>query len=288
MNIFRVSLVDNSLIEQSLLYLKNCDDIIFAEYEGIPDHGFIPNDPLVTQQWHLEKVQAYDMWDVAQDANEVIIAIVDSGVKWNHEDFRVNDLISNIYLDPHEVPGVTIDWDTGEIFIITPMDGDGNGYDNDVMGWDFEYNDNNPFSEYTDEPGTRETHGTHVAGIAGAIGNNLIGISGIGMNVKLLISKHTGGDLVAYYGGIIYAADKGAHIINCSWGSPEGFDLAEAVVEYAYDAESLVVSIAHNDNSEIPNGTMDMTRGLLDGIYLITNGRIKITSSIAVMDIKFK
>ena len=257
MNIFNVTIADNNEIEQAINALNLCTDVIFAEFQGKVELDFTPNDPRFINQWHHINIQSSYMWDVAQDASEIIIAIVDTGAKWNHE-----DLWQNIYLDPLELPGVTINWDTGEI-VSDGVDYDENGYPNDVMGWDFSNwagtpnpGNNNPFEDRT---GSVWTHGTHVAGIAGAIGNNGIGITGVAMNVKLMnikIKPETQENkTLKKLQGILYAAEKGAHVINCSWSSPKGISnteiyLHEVVVNFATYQGSLVVASAGNTGNE--------------------------------------
>jgi len=250
MNVFSVTLKDNQKIEQALDALSGCADVIFAEYQGIVENHFTPDDERYSDQLYHTVIQSADMWDIAQDASEIIVAIVDSGVKWNHFDLR-----DNIYLDSAELPFVTIDWINGSI-IGDGLSHDNNSYPNDVMGWDFtNWNgtpnpaDNNPFTAYDGNK-----HGTHVAGAVGAMGNNSKGVSGIAMNIKLLITKHGDHDERRLQ-GIYYSADKGAHVINCSWGiriNGAGY-LSLLAVEYANYRGSLVVASAGNSNTVTPH-----------------------------------
>ena len=233
MNIFNVILIDDDIIEQALDALTQCNDIIFAEYEGIVEMEYIPNDPLFPVSWHHEKIQSQDMWDITRDASEVIVAIVDVGVKWYHEDLK-----DNIYLCPIELPGVQINWETGEI-TGDGIDRDGNGKPNDVMGWNFYHGFSNPHNPW-------RTHGTNSAGVVGATVNNLTGGSGVAPNVKLL-AVTTITNIYEYFDGIVYSAEKGAHIISCSWSvyryNP---NTANSVVNYATSQGALVVAAAGN------------------------------------------
>ena len=106
--------------------------------------------------WHLPVINAFDAWDIETGSSDVTIAIVDSGVDWDHP-----DLVDAIKINQAELNG------------IAGVDDDNNGYVDDIRGWNF-YNDNND----PDELGF--SHGTHVAGLAGATANNNYGVAGTG------------------------------------------------------------------------------------------------------------
>lgn len=188
-----------------------------------------PNDPHFSTQYALKKVQAEAAWDISKGNSNIIIAIVDSGVDWTHE-----DLASNIWQNDDQINGV---------------DDDQNGYVDDIRGWDFGGLDGTPDNDPVEDS---PTHGTHVAGIASAVTNNSIGIAGLGYNLTIMpvkTSRHDLGDEVIAYGydGIIYAADNGADIINCSWGG-FGFSNAEQeAIDYAVSKGAVVVGAAGND-----------------------------------------
>lgn len=167
-----------------------------------------PNDPLFVNQWHLNNtgqgggtvgadVKATSAWDVETGSPSVTIAIVDDGVEQSHE-----DLAANIFTNPGEIPNNNID-------------DDANGYIDDVHGWDFSNNDNNadPFDP-------DDGHGTSVAGVAAARGNNGIGVSGACQQCKILpvkiFSPDYAGD-TAVANALRYAASF-ADVVNNSWG----------------------------------------------------------------------
>jgi hypothetical protein len=212
--------------------------IEYAEPKYIRHLTYTPNDPFYFRQNALKKIQADKAWDINKGDSNVVIGIVDTGIDWLHP-----DLAMNIWINKKEIP------DNG-------IDDDNNGYIDDVRGWDFGGNgngnlptpDNNPNEDNAD-------HGTHVAGIASAVTNNNIGISGIGFKCKLMAVKVTQnnqrdatGPFVLYgYEGIVYAADNGANIINCSWGGG-GFSRYENdIIEYVTQKGALVVAAAGND-----------------------------------------
>ena len=168
----------------------------------------LPNDARFAQQWHLNNTGqgggtagadagTVAAWDVQTGSSSVVIAIVDDGVEKAHE-----DLTANIFTNPGETAG-------------NGIDDDHNGYIDDVNGWDFSNDDNNadPFD-------ADDVHGTAVAGVAAARGNNLLGVTGACQNCKILpvkiFSPDYAGD-VATANALRYAASF-ADIVNNSWG----------------------------------------------------------------------
>lgn len=187
--------------------------------------AFVPNDPLYGQQWYIPAVKADLVWDSinGKDTTQVI-AILDTGVDWLHPDLQ-----NKIWQNAEEIP------DNG-------VDDDGNGKVDDVRGWDWINNDNNP----TDD----NSHGTHVAGIAAAQQNNSIGISGVSPGAKIMALKvfqSSGrGNTADITEGIIYATQKGATVINMSFGTyARSFVMEDALVN-AY-ATVILVAAAGND-----------------------------------------
>jgi hypothetical protein len=183
---------------------------------------FVPNDPLFPQQWHLNNtgaspaqlpdaiagadVKAVAAWDVSTGSG-VTIAVIDDGMEWTHE-----DLAANIFVNPGEIPGNSID-------------DDGNGYVDDVRGWSSVTNSGVISVTNADE------HATSVAGIAAGRGNNGIGVAGMAFNAKILpVQIFNGGTFVGDAGAataVYYAAGRtanglgqwnAAQVINCSWG----------------------------------------------------------------------
>ncbi len=218
--------------------ISSLEGIEYAEPRYIYKVDFTPNDPNIGSQYYLSKINVYNAWDISKGDSSVVIGIVDTGVYWYHP-----DLTANIWINLDEIPG-------------NGMDDDGNGFIDDIRGWDFGglngTPDNNP-SE--DAP----YHGTHVGGIASASTNNAIGVAGIGFKCKIMAIKtarddkkdpSSGSPYIWYgYEGIIYAADNGAQIINCSWGGPGFSQLGQDVINYANAKGSLVVAAAGNSNS---------------------------------------
>jgi len=244
MNIFRIHLKNNDVINEALDELAKDPAIIYAEFDflrwqyGVQE--YIPNDPNYTNAWFLSKIDAPKLWYYFQGSDDIVVAIVDSGAKWNHEDMR-----EQIWINENNADQFTIDWGNGTISPVSYTQA------SNVMGWDFwpqTTRPNNPFQSY---PGN--THGTHVAGTVGAEGDNNKGALGVGFKIKLMITKHQSHlqespNITNGYNGIIFAADNGASVINCSWGGTGFSNSEQNTITYATDAGSIVVAAAGNDD----------------------------------------
>lgn len=268
-NIYRLILEDNHGIENAQFALQHDDSIIFAEYETINRHFYYtPNDPMFSQQWHHRKIESPLAWDFVKGSREVVIAITDSGAKWNHP-----DLADNIWINEAELPGMTIVWETAELIGGDGIDNDMNGKVDDVLGWDFFHNRNNPYQNF---PGNH--HGSHVAGCAGAVGDNGVGVTGVAMNVSLMICKGQSSyqemdNIRDGYLMIQYAAQTGADIINCSWGGPGNGNYANSIVTYAHNLGSLVISAAGNENTEHNAGYMSFPANAIHSMNIAATDR---------------
>ncbi|MDC1199875.1 S8 family serine peptidase, partial [Flavobacteriaceae bacterium] len=184
------------------------------------------DDPLYPTQSNITTTNIDDVWEqyTTGDGSQVI-AILDTGGDYTHP-----DLEANTWINEAELNGVA------------GFDDDGNGYIDDIRGWDFINQDNAPLDD--------NMHGTHVAGIAGAVGNNGIGIAGAAWNVKLMhikVFQSTGqGTATTIADGVEYASSNGAGIINMSFGSYAESSTLKLALENAY-ATSILVAAAGND-----------------------------------------
>jgi subtilisin family serine protease len=215
----------------------------YAEPKYIREPTHSPNDPHFVRgdQWTLKTIEAEGAWDISRGSKEVIIAIVDTGVDWLHE-----DLADNIWINTREIP------DNG-------IDDDNNGYIDDVRGWDLGGFGNVAEPTPDNDPNEYEAdHGTHVAGIASGVTNNGIGIAGVGYNCLIMAVKTSqnnqrnsnGSPYVLFgYEGIVYAADNGADVINCSWGGGGYSRFEDEVIQYANQKGVVIVAAAGNDRS---------------------------------------
>ena len=198
----------------------------------------LPNDPLFPGQYGLNNtgqtggsagadINVAPIWNSTTGSKNIIVAVVDEGVNISHEDLK-----RNIWLNTDEIPN------NGE-------DDDKNGYVDDIRGYDF-YNDDETVFDVEDG----DRHGTHVAGIIGAQGNNGIGVAGVNWNVSIMPIKFLGpegGDDFAGAEAITYAVDNGAKVINCSWGGGGDSPIIEEAIEYANDHGVLIAAAAGND-----------------------------------------
>ncbi len=252
-NHYRIYLESDDNMDLAVQLLSKDPNLVYAEFEGINRAKFVPNDPMLGQQYALAAVHSYEAWDYTLGSHDVLVAITDSGVKWNHPDLR-----ANIWINPAESPGMTIDWNNGTISGGNGVDaGEGGNKIDDLVGWDFFNNDNNPYQNYA-----ANDHGTHVSGCAAAVGNNAIGVSGTAPNVSILCCKGASNTSpstgISYaYDQVKYASEVGAHIINASWGSTGTGTYPNSIVNYATALGSLVVAAAGNENTEHNNSYQD-------------------------------
>lgn len=202
--------------------------------ENINMHSFAgPNDPDLAKQWALAKINAFDAWNLSVGSKKVVVAVVDTGIDTGHE-----DLAANIWVNEKEVAG-------------DGVDNDNNGFVDDVNGWDFLQNDNDPMDVTgAQNPG----HGSHCAGIVGAVGNNEKGISGINQSVSLMPLRFLGengqGDLMNAIKAIDYAVANGAHVISASFGATVPESGARPLIEAIDRAAAkgvIMVAAAAND-----------------------------------------
>jgi len=200
-----------------------------------------PNDPYITEQWYLDQIDAYSAWDTATGSNEVVVAVLDTGVDVDHE-----DLVDNLWENSDEVP------DDG-------IDNDHNGYVDDVNGWDFVRRDATTGPEYAGGAFDVDavSHGTFVSGIIGAVGNNNKGITGINWQVKIMpvriLDRFGSGDTTFAANGVRYAVANGADVINFSLTGPSFDSEFLAAVKEAHEAGVVMVAALGNEGENINN-----------------------------------
>ncbi len=247
-----------------ILDFPGTDDLDFVNMllaEGIID-SFEPvgkfrvdqasDDPLLAEQWYRRKIDISSAWNVTVGNPDIVVALIDTGIDYNHPDldgiFWVNqleDLNKNGTLDSSDINGI---------------DDDGNGFVDDVIGWDFtdaprfidsgDYldPDNDPMDEFM------SGHGTQIAGIIAAKSNNGTGIAGLAPGLRVMnlragtASGYLEEDDVAR--AIIYAVENGARIINMSFGDIVISRFLKDVIAYAYDEDVIMTASSGNSASD--------------------------------------
>lgn len=228
--IYKITIPDDKDISVVKNRLEKLDIVEYAEPYRQMELLYIPNDteasPLTGRQNHLDLIKAYDAWEIEKGDSTILIGILDTGVKLNHEDLKPNVFLNAA--DP-----------------INGIDDDNDGFTDNYYGWDFADEDNDPSDVHN--------HGTQVTGIASARTSNAIGIAATGFNSKFMPIKVYSNVGTAFYNGyeaILYAALKGCKVINLSWGSPESYNRYEEDIinTVVLDMDVVIVAAAGNSN----------------------------------------
>jgi subtilisin family serine protease len=204
-----------------------------------------PNDPNFGRLWGLHNIgqtggrvdadiDAQEAWDEHTGDPGVVVAVIDTGVAYDHP-----DLARNIWVNPGEIPG-------------NGIDDDGNGYVDDVHGYDFANADADPYDDHG--------HGTHVAGTIAAVGDNGIGVTGVSWNARIMAVKFLNaagsGTTSGAISAVLYAVDMGAKVMNSSWGGGGFSQALMDAIRAADDAGVLFIAAAGNlniNNDLVPN-----------------------------------
>ena len=247
-----VKITNGSSVEDVIGQLKKDPNVLYAQ----PNYLYYPravtvNDPRFGELWGLhntgQDVESYEgtedidmdipeAWDMTMGDQEIVVAVIDTGVDINHP-----DLAANIWTNPGETPGDGID-------------NDGNGYVDDVSGWDFFNDDNTVF-----DPADDDEHGTHVAGTIAAVANNSTGVAGVAPNVKIMPLKFIGPDDLGgstsdAISAIEYAAEMGVKVSNNSWGRAVDSLEIDLALKNAINNSGQVFVAAAGNGDEFYNG----------------------------------
>ncbi len=241
-NIYRLRVPLESDILSFIHEYASYPDVVYAEPNGIVHPCCVPNDAHFCVQWSLDNtgqmilgnvagfpdadIDAPEAWDIGRGSPAVVIAIIDSGIDYTHP-----DLASRIWMNTNEIQG-------------NGIDDDYNGFIDDVIGWNFPHNDNDPKDGHG--------HGTLCAGTAAAVTDNGIGIASAGWNCTIMPVQIANESWVAYWtdiaAAIKYAADNGADVISMSFGSYAQENIVRDAVNYAYELGVFLCAAAGNDN----------------------------------------
>lgn len=198
-------------------------------------YSVAPNDPMAVNQWSINNLDLRNAWQYSTGSRDVVVAIIDSGIDLNHP-----DLVNNLWTNSGEIAGDGID-------------NEGNGYIDDVHGWNF-YSNNNDIQD-------RYGHGTHIAGIIGAEGGNRLGITGINWSVSLMTLRFTDDRGMGYTGAAANAMSYismmkntyGVNVVvaNASWGGGTGFsNMLYGAINQLNDAGVVLTVAAGNNGSD--------------------------------------
>lgn len=205
-----------------------------------PQTPVIPNDPRFSSLYAMQNgndndIDAPEAWATQTGSASVLVALIDTGVDYNHEDLQ-----ANMWRNAGESGGGKEN---------NGLDDDGNGYKDDYRGWNFVLGSNDPFDD--------NQHGTHVAGTIGAIGNNGKGVVGVNWRVSIMplkfLDREGSGTSADAAEAILYAANMGAKISNNSWGGGEKSQALEDAIRYASNKGMLFVAAAGNESANNDN-----------------------------------
>jgi len=218
----------DSQLQELLEAYRRQPDVEYAELNHVIAICAEPDDPQYPQQWGTRKIGSSEAWDTCRGSVEVVVAVIDTGVDYNHRDIQANMWVNEAEL--HGQAGV---------------DDDGNGYIDDIHGYNFAYNNADPMDDHG--------HGTSVAGIIAAVGNNGMDIAGVCWSARIMPLKILGADGEGTEAdaapAIYYAADNGADVISSSWGSPDESQVIKDALAYARRRGVIVVAAAGNESS---------------------------------------
>jgi len=243
--LYELQLTQGMSVEGALAVFQADTRVVTAEANYRLMLEGIPNDPRFSSMYGLNNtgqtggtndadIDAPEAWNINTGTRRTIVAVIDTGVDYNHQ-----DLAANMWRNTGEIAGDGID-------------NDGNGYADDIYGYDFANNDADPMDD--------NGHGTHVSGTIGAVGNNGIGTTGVNWNTRIMALKFLAADGSGSTAGAIsalnYAVRMGANLSNNSWGGGGSSSLLSQAISNARTAGHIFVAAAGNsgqNNDLTPN-----------------------------------
>jgi hypothetical protein len=207
-------------------YSEATEKVAYAEPDFVRYPSVIPNDTDYGQLWGMSKISAPAAWDISKGNSSVVVAVIDTGMDMDHP-----DLLANLWNNDNEISG-------------DGVDNDGNGYIDDVNGWNFVADSNIPEDDHS--------HGTHCAGTIGAVGNNANQVVGVCWTVGImpLKSADANGFFVSDTSlAVRYAVDNGAKVLSNSYGGLGYSQTDYDAILYAHNKGAIFIAAAGNDTS---------------------------------------
>jgi len=271
---FRITASDK--IKNELTDFKNRGKIIEFQENNRLKIQALPNDSLLNKQWYFKKIRAFESWANFSQIEKIILAVIDTGIDYQHPDLQgslwinsAEDLNNNSILDSTD---------------IDHLDNDGNGYIDDVIGWDFtdapRFPDGGDFLDPDNDPMDefQSGHGTQIAGIISAHANNDRGIAGIVPQLEVMnlragtASGYLEEDDVAQ--AVVYAIENGARVINMSFGDVVVSLFLKDVISYAWNNGIVIVCSSGNSGTNemhFPSGFAEtISVGATDSLDNVT------------------
>lgn len=238
-NLKRISEIRKKQIEQIYSLIPEAQVVepnFIYRAQVMPSHheepkstlGWSSNDPEMSKLWGMERIKINELWKMGvQGSRKIKVAVIDTGISLNHPDLK-----DNIWTNPNEIP------DNG-------IDDDGDGFIDDVHGWNFASQSNNANDD--------QMHGSHCSGTIGAVGNNGVGVAGVNWNVSLVpvkfLDAYGSGTLEGAVQAVRYATKMGVQVMSNSWGGGGYSQLLLEAIQEARNAGILFVAAAGNDSA---------------------------------------
>jgi subtilisin family serine protease len=221
--------ISSNGLSKAINSLHALGSVVLAEPNYEMNAIGIPNDPKWPSLWGMDKIGAPAAWDSWKGDPNFTVAVIDTGIDYNHEDLK-----DSIWKNTKEIAANNID-------------DDGNGYVDDVMGWNFYWANNNPMDG--------NGHGTHCAGTVAGKGNNGVGVAGVSWDAKLMpvkvLSDSGSGYNFDIYEGIMYAVNNGAKVTSNSYGGGGASSLMATALTAAKNKGVLFIAAAGNESTAI-------------------------------------
>ena len=248
--IFKITFPSNQSLEEIIAAYQQDPNVEYAQPNYVHRVDFTPNDALFENQNALKIIQAEQGWDLQLASPDVIVGVIDTGIDYNHE-----DLIDALWINAGEDLNGNGRVDSSDF---NGLDDDNNGFIDDIRGWDFTdaptFPDGGDFQTPDNDPFDENGHGTAVAGIIGATGNNKKGIAGLAFGCQIMNLR--AGTSLGFLeeddvaSAIVYAVDNGARVINMSFGDDVASPLLRDVIQYAVNQNCVLVASAGNSASD--------------------------------------